>query len=172
MQTISHRARVPVCRLLGKRGMRKLVLLLCGCFTYWGNAQGTDILATYRMALQMTPRFLRRTPIAAPLWNQNRSRIRGYCNRSRPMVSSRRSATRARPICLSRRRNRLSHHILRRWKGHPESPSPHDFGPEIIARLRNLPEGWRSMSVHELEHQSRIKEPLHELRSAGKAEVL
>jgi hypothetical protein len=35
--------------------MGKLVLLLCGCFTYWGNAQGTDLLATYRMALQNDP---------------------------------------------------------------------------------------------------------------------
>jgi hypothetical protein len=55
MQTISHTARVPGRRLLGKRGMGKRVLLLCGCFTYWGNAQGTDLLATYRMALQNDP---------------------------------------------------------------------------------------------------------------------
>jgi hypothetical protein len=39
---------------------------------------------------------------------------------------------------LSRRRNRLSHHVLPRWKGHPWSPSPHDFDPEIEARLQKL----------------------------------
>ena len=39
---------------------------------------------------------------------------------------------------LSRRRNRLSHHVLPHWKGHPWSPSPHDFAPEIEARLRKL----------------------------------
>jgi hypothetical protein len=39
---------------------------------------------------------------------------------------------------LSRRRHRLSHHVLPRWKGHPWSPSPHDFAPEIVARLRKL----------------------------------
>jgi hypothetical protein len=57
-------------------------------------------------------------------------------------------------------------------EGAPGSPSPHDFGPEIIARLRNLSEGWRSMSDHELEHQSRIKKPVHELKSSDNAEVL
>jgi len=143
IQTISHTAQVRVRRLLGKRSVGKLVLFLCGYFAYWGHSQGTD-----------------------------RRRFRGYCHSSRPMVLSRRSATRARPICLSRRRNRLSHHVLRRWKGRPGSPSPHDFGPEIIARLRNLSEGWRSMSDHELEHQSRIKKPVHELKSADNAKVL
>jgi hypothetical protein len=39
---------------------------------------------------------------------------------------------------LSHRRNRFSHHVLRGWKGHPWSPSPHDFGSEIIARLHRL----------------------------------
>jgi len=39
---------------------------------------------------------------------------------------------------LSHRRNRLSHHVLPRWKGHPWSPSPHDFAPEIMARLHRL----------------------------------
>lgn len=39
---------------------------------------------------------------------------------------------------LSRPRNRLSHHVLPRWKGHPWGPSPHDFAPEILARLRKL----------------------------------
>jgi hypothetical protein len=39
---------------------------------------------------------------------------------------------------LSRQRNRLSHHVLPRWPGHPWSPSPHDFSPDILARLRKL----------------------------------
>jgi hypothetical protein len=39
---------------------------------------------------------------------------------------------------LNRPRNRLSHHVLPRWKGHPWSPSSHDFAPEIIARLHKL----------------------------------
>ena len=39
---------------------------------------------------------------------------------------------------LSDRRNRLSHHVLPRWRGHPWSPSPHDFAPEILVRLRKL----------------------------------
>jgi hypothetical protein len=39
---------------------------------------------------------------------------------------------------LNRPRNRLSHHVLPRWKGHPWSPGPHDFAPEIMARLRKL----------------------------------
>jgi hypothetical protein len=39
---------------------------------------------------------------------------------------------------LNRLRNRLSHHVLPRWKGHPWSPSPHDFAPEIINRLGKL----------------------------------
>jgi hypothetical protein len=39
---------------------------------------------------------------------------------------------------LIRPRNRLSHHVLPRWKGHPWSPSPHDFAAEVIARLRKL----------------------------------
>jgi hypothetical protein len=59
MQTISHTARMPVRRLLGKRGVGKLVFLLCGCFTYWGHAQGTDLLAIYRMALQNVPQRFR-----------------------------------------------------------------------------------------------------------------
>jgi hypothetical protein len=39
---------------------------------------------------------------------------------------------------LSRRRNRLSHHVLPRWVDHPWGPSPHDVAPEIVARLRKL----------------------------------
>ncbi len=39
---------------------------------------------------------------------------------------------------LNRPRNRPSHHNLPRWKCHPWSPSPHDFAPEIIARLGKL----------------------------------
>lgn len=39
---------------------------------------------------------------------------------------------------LRRARNRLSHHVLPRWKGHPWSPSPHDFAPDIVARLWQL----------------------------------
>ena len=39
---------------------------------------------------------------------------------------------------LSRSRNRLSHHVTPRWKGHPWGPSPHDFAPETVARLRKL----------------------------------
>jgi len=39
---------------------------------------------------------------------------------------------------LSHRRNRFSHHVLPRWKGHPWSPSPHDFELEIMARLHRL----------------------------------
>lgn len=39
---------------------------------------------------------------------------------------------------LNHRRNRFSHHILPRWKGHPWSPSPHDIAPEIMARLRRI----------------------------------
>jgi hypothetical protein len=42
---------------------------------------------------------------------------------------------------LRRTRNRLSHHVLPRWKGHPWSPSPHDYAPEIVARMWQL---WRS----------------------------
>jgi hypothetical protein len=42
---------------------------------------------------------------------------------------------------LSRRRKRLSHQAQPRWKSHPWSPSPLDFAPEIIARLRKLLEG-------------------------------
>jgi outer membrane protein TolC len=38
--------------------MGKQALLLCGCFTYWGHAQGTDLLATYRLALQNDPTIL------------------------------------------------------------------------------------------------------------------
>jgi Outer membrane efflux protein len=49
---------MPVRRLLGKSGVGKLGFLLCGCFTYWGHAQGTDLLATYRMALQNDPTIL------------------------------------------------------------------------------------------------------------------
>ena len=41
---------------------------------------------------------------------------------------------------LDNQRNRLSHHILPRWKGHPWSPGPHDLAPEICARLRKLTE--------------------------------
>jgi hypothetical protein len=41
---------------------------------------------------------------------------------------------------LSRSRNRLSHHVTPRWKGHPWGPSPHDFAPETVARLRKLME--------------------------------
>jgi hypothetical protein len=43
---------MPLRRLLGKGGVGKLGFLLCGRVTYWGHAQGTDLLATYRMALQ------------------------------------------------------------------------------------------------------------------------
>jgi hypothetical protein len=39
---------------------------------------------------------------------------------------------------LTRPRNRLSHHVTPRWKGHPWGPSPHDFAPETVARLRKL----------------------------------
>lgn len=39
---------------------------------------------------------------------------------------------------LTSPRSRLSHHVLPRWKGHPWSPSPHDFAPEILARLHKL----------------------------------
>jgi TniQ len=39
---------------------------------------------------------------------------------------------------LSHRRNRFSHHVLPHWKGHPWSPSPHDFAPGIVVRLRRL----------------------------------
>ena len=39
---------------------------------------------------------------------------------------------------LNRRPKRLSHHVTPRWKGHPWSPSPHDFSHEIVARLRKL----------------------------------
>jgi hypothetical protein len=39
---------------------------------------------------------------------------------------------------LNGHRNRLSHHVTPRWKGHPWSPSPHDFAPEAVARLRKL----------------------------------
>jgi hypothetical protein len=39
---------------------------------------------------------------------------------------------------LNNKQNRLSHHIWPRWKGHPWSPSPHDFAPEILFRLRKL----------------------------------
>lgn len=39
---------------------------------------------------------------------------------------------------LSRQRNRLSHHVLPHWPGHPWGPSPHDFAPDILARLRKL----------------------------------
>lgn len=38
----------------------------------------------------------------------------------------------------SGKRNRLSHHILPRWKGHPWSPGPHDIAPEIQTRLQKL----------------------------------
>jgi hypothetical protein len=79
--------------------MGKLLLLLVGRFTYWGHAQGTDLLATYRVA----------TVGRDMLWRS-----------------------------LSRTRSRLSHHVLPRRKGRPWSPSPHDFGPEITARLRRL----------------------------------
>ncbi len=51
MQTISHKVRTLVRPLLAKSGVGKLGFLLCGCFTYWGHAQGTDLLATYRMAM-------------------------------------------------------------------------------------------------------------------------
>jgi hypothetical protein len=39
---------------------------------------------------------------------------------------------------LNRRPNRLSHHVTPRWKGYPWSPSPHDFAPEVVARLHKL----------------------------------
>ena len=39
---------------------------------------------------------------------------------------------------LSRGRNRLSHHVVPRWKGHSSSPSPHDFATETVACLRKL----------------------------------
>jgi hypothetical protein len=39
---------------------------------------------------------------------------------------------------LSGKRTRLSHHVLPRWPGHPWSPSPNDFTPDIHARLRKL----------------------------------
>lgn len=41
---------------------------------------------------------------------------------------------------LSSKRNRLSHHLLPRWHGHPWSPGPHDIGPDIQLRLRELPQ--------------------------------
>jgi hypothetical protein len=39
---------------------------------------------------------------------------------------------------LSKKRNRLSHHLMPRWPGHPWSPGPHDIDPEILHRLRKL----------------------------------
>ena len=39
---------------------------------------------------------------------------------------------------LTRSPNRLSRHLTPIWKGYPWSPSPHDFAPEIVARLRKL----------------------------------
>jgi hypothetical protein len=55
---------------------------------------------------------------------------------------------------LSCKRNRLLHHVLPGWPGHPWSPSPPDFAPEVHARLRSRTGGDGS-SIPGLRSRSR-----------------